>query len=625
MPGKKKKQKCYIYTRVSTAMQVDGFSLDAQRERLLQAAKYHDLSVVREFSDAGFSGKNTTGRPQFTEMMRLIRNGNPDGVGYVLVFKLSRFARNAADVLLNLEIMESADVALISADEGIDSSGSAGRLVISVLAAVAEIERSNIRDQSRAGRQQKAREGSWNGGPAPLGYKIVRDENGRNGHLAIEESEAELVRLIFDRYVRGGMGFAGVAKWLNENGYRRTVRRGGKHSLFAEHAVKQVLQNPVYTGRIAYGRYGQEKIQGTRDEYRVVRRKSYDTYDGKHEAIIDDELWEKAQAKMKAAGAKQLLHYGPKHIHLLSGIVRCPVCGSSMYGRVVRRKKHDGSGEYYPDIYYYSCRKTRDLTGEPCTYTTNIREDDLDEEVIAIAQTALDSMPFSEDVIKGFGRPEDLDTLSEERDGFLAERKQQERKKSRLREKIRRLDPGSDLYDAMYADLEDVLQEINGEIADLDDRIADVEERIRTAEDGAISAEKMMRVFERVAYHLDEWPDDEQRDLMHLFFDRIEILSKPRPGGQRVTHVRFKFPISLEGGPVDLDHDVYYDDDDDPPDGDPPSGGGPKPDSSGSPGGGDESPLEIDLSDGGDTHAGNCVPKPTGGKTFVGCNKTYWT
>ena len=76
MPGKK--QKCYVYTRVSTQTQaVDGYSLDAQSSRLRQAAEYHQLSIVREFSDAGISGKNTTDRPQFTEMLRLIASGNP--------------------------------------------------------------------------------------------------------------------------------------------------------------------------------------------------------------------------------------------------------------------------------------------------------------------------------------------------------------------------------------------------------------------------------------------------------------------------------------------------------------------------------------------------------------------
>ena len=76
---------------------------------------------------------------------------------------------------------------------------------------------------------------------------------------------------------------------------------------------------------------------------------------------------------------------------------------------------------------------------------------------------------------------------------------------------------------------------------------------------------------------LADWPDEEQRDLMHLFFSSIELLPEPRPNGQRVKHVTFRFPIPLDGQPLDRDHDVYYDgdnDNDDPPDGKPPPRGG---------------------------------------------------
>lgn len=89
-----KKQRCYIYTRVSTAMQVDGFSLDAQKEKLKKYADYQDMIVVREFSDEGKSGKNVDGRPQFKEMLELIEAGTDD-IDYVLVFKLSRLKRES--------------------------------------------------------------------------------------------------------------------------------------------------------------------------------------------------------------------------------------------------------------------------------------------------------------------------------------------------------------------------------------------------------------------------------------------------------------------------------------------------------------------------------------------------
>ena len=94
-------------------------------------------------------------------MMEDIKSGK-DEVSYVLVFKLSRFGRNAADVLATLQVMQDFGVNLICVEDGIDSSKDAGKLMISVLSAVAEIERENIRVQTMEGRMQKAREGKWN-------------------------------------------------------------------------------------------------------------------------------------------------------------------------------------------------------------------------------------------------------------------------------------------------------------------------------------------------------------------------------------------------------------------------------------------------------------------------------
>ena len=94
---KAKKDKCYIYMRVSTSMQVEGYSLEAQKERLTKFADFQHMEIVREYCDAGKSGKSITGRPEFTQMLQDVANDR-DGVKYILVFKLSRFGRNAADV-----------------------------------------------------------------------------------------------------------------------------------------------------------------------------------------------------------------------------------------------------------------------------------------------------------------------------------------------------------------------------------------------------------------------------------------------------------------------------------------------------------------------------------------------
>ena len=255
-----KQTRCYIYIRVSTAIQVDGYSLDAQREQLRKYAEFQSMTVVREYADEGKSGKNIEGRAAFRQMLQDIE-AEKDHVDFVLVYKLSRFGRNAADVLSSLQKMQDYGVNLICVEDGIDSSKESGKLMISVLSAVAEIERENILVQTMEGRRQKAREGKWNGGFAPYGYDL------KDGELKIAEDEAGLIRLIYDKYLNTPMGVGAVADWLNEHGYRKKTRQNNTLDYFSAPFVKSVIDNPVYCGKLAYGRRKTEKIPGRRNEF----------------------------------------------------------------------------------------------------------------------------------------------------------------------------------------------------------------------------------------------------------------------------------------------------------------------------------------------------------------------
>ena len=106
--------------------------------------------------------------------------------------------------------MQDYGVNLICVEDGIDSSKEAGKLLISIIAAVAEMERENIRVQTMAGREQKAREGKWNGGFAPYGYKL------ENGELVIAEDEVEIIQMIFDRYIHTNEGIIHYDKKISD-------------------------------------------------------------------------------------------------------------------------------------------------------------------------------------------------------------------------------------------------------------------------------------------------------------------------------------------------------------------------------------------------------------------------
>ena len=111
---------------------------------------------------------------------------------------------------------------------------------------------------------RKAREGKWNGGFAPYGYELV------NGELQIAEDEAEIIRLIYDKFIHTNMGISAIAAWLNQHGYKRKNDRiyTGCICFFV---YKRRLDNPVYCGKLAYGR-GKRESSGTRNEYRIVKQ-----------------------------------------------------------------------------------------------------------------------------------------------------------------------------------------------------------------------------------------------------------------------------------------------------------------------------------------------------------------
>lgn len=92
-----------------------------------------------------------------------------------------------------------------------------------------------------------------------------------------------------------------------------------------------------------------EKIPGTRNEYHIVKQKDYLLSDGIHEAIISEEMWNQAHRKRQETGVLQVKTHSLEHEHILSGIIKCPVCGSGMYGNVNRKKHPDGG--YYKDYF----------------------------------------------------------------------------------------------------------------------------------------------------------------------------------------------------------------------------------------------------------------------------------
>ncbi len=541
---------CYIYTRVSTEVQVDGYSLEAQKERLRREAAHRGMKVVGEYSDEGRSGKNITGRPEFKKMLQDIKSSKDD-VDYVLVFKLSRFGRNAADTLNSLQYMEDYGVNLLCVEDNIDSAGASGKLIISVLASVAEIERSNIQEQTMAGRQQKARDGLWNGGFAPYGYKLVPVDGQKSKMLVINDAEAELIKLIYKKYL-GGMGVGAVAKWLNENGYTKTVRQNGTVPLISAHFVKGVLDNPVYAGKIAYGRRKTEKIEGTRNEFHVVKqdKDDYKLYDGQHEAIIDEDTWYRVQVKRAKNAFKREKTHSLMHEHILSGLLRCPVCGAPMYG-VVNRKKKKGSDEFYTDMWYYICKNRKMVSGHLCDYKKHIRQDEVNTEIMQILKFTIDNSELKDMFEEKMGSRSNMDDLQAEKERIEKEREKLFAKKEKQLRRINDLDIDDDLYDDLMKSYRAHLSEINEQIANTDNLLYNVEMKIDNAQGVNLSAEVYKRIAEEFIQNIDNLTDEQKKILAKMMIEKIEIFTEKQEDGRWVKSVQFKIPMKIGDEIVD--------------------------------------------------------------------------
>lgn len=537
----KKKEKCYLYIRVSTAMQVDGYSLDAQKDRLVKFAEFQGMEIVREYCDAGKSGKSITGRPEFQQMLQDVADDR-DGVSYILVFKLSRFGRNAADVLNSLQYIQDYGVNLICVEDGIDSSKDSGKLTITVLSAVAEIERENILVQTMEGRRQKAREGKWNGGQAPFGYLL----DSKNSTLIVNPEEAEIVRIIFDKFVRTDMGADSISNYLNQHGYSKKKLRDQEVSHFSRSTIIKILDNPVYAGKIAYGKSVTEKVKGTRDQYRRVRQDEYLLADGLHEAIIDPETWEAAKAKRRVTGVKWNKTHSLDHEHILSGILKCPVCGSGMAG-TVRRRKNKKTGEYKDD-FYYRCQHRKKIDEDHfCGFKPSLNQNELNEKVVQIIRDMVAMEKFRDFIQSKLQEKVDVSSLEEEREQVKGKLQQVMGAKKKLVLMLDKLDVNDRHYERKYQDMQERLDNLYDRISELEEMLADAEEKISASCGEQITGKQIYQFLLEFDKIYRKMTDLEKKEFMRTFIKAIELYPERDDSGRIIKQISFKFPVYYNG------------------------------------------------------------------------------
>jgi DNA invertase Pin-like site-specific DNA recombinase len=280
--------RCAIYTRKSSdeGLDQDFNSLDAQHEACAAyiASQKHEgwKMVPARYDDGGISG-GTLERPA---LQRLLADIDAGRIDMVVVYKIDRLTRSLADFAKLVDRLEARTCSFVSVTQAFNTSSSMGRLTLNVLLSFAQFEREVTAERIRDKIAASKKKGLWMGGLAPLGYDPHPDPNRRE--LVVNEVEAETVRRLFSLYLVHGCLNA-TARAAGDEGLRskwRVFVNGAEHggTLFSRGHIHRILTNPVYRGLIRH----HEK-----------------TWPGTHPAIIDEDLWDKVQARLQSASARR--------------------------------------------------------------------------------------------------------------------------------------------------------------------------------------------------------------------------------------------------------------------------------------------------------------------------------
>ena len=349
-----------LYVRISTDEETQIYSLGAQEKTLRKFAEDKGWTVARVYREQE-SGAKFEERPALQEALDEADQGAFD---VFLVVRTDRLTRSTRALQKILERLEGAGVVLRAALEPFDTSEASGRFMLQMMAAMSTYERELIIDRIKRGNKEKASRGFWLGPNPPYGYE--RDPSDAR-LLTIVDSEAAVVRRIFDHYIEERLGATAIRESLNASGYR--TRSGHPWSTTV---VLGLLSNPTYAGYIRH-----------RD----------DLHEGVHEAIIDRDHWEQAQEIRLSRQRHE--DRTKKSDYLLSGLLRCDECGKAIVGNVANKKSPRGIEKYR----YYTCGSVIRRGRSFCS-ADRIRAEDLEREVLKAIVGAYESTSLFREAVE---------------------------------------------------------------------------------------------------------------------------------------------------------------------------------------------------------------------------------
>ena len=352
MNNPKNKKRAGIYIRVSTEHQVDKSSLKTQEERLRAYCQQMGYKIAKVYRDAGLSAKDTN-RPALAELMQDIKAG---GIDFVLVTKLDRITRSLRDLFQLMDFFITNEVDFVSISESIDTKTAMGRFFFQLLGLLAQLEREVTAERVATDMRHRAEKGRWTGGIVPYGYMTQSlaykkyKEQGLNEKeasqrsiqdcseakkLYVEPNTAKTVKWIFNKYIEIN-SVRKVGTLLNSKGIKTR-----NDQFWPQTTIHRILRSPTYIGKTNYGKRKTDPISG-----KLVKQdeSTWTIVNAEHEAIISEDIYNKVQKMLSMNSRKPTK---PGRTYLLTGLIRCGLCGKSMSGYTFTKKGTSKSYSYY--------------------------------------------------------------------------------------------------------------------------------------------------------------------------------------------------------------------------------------------------------------------------------------
>jgi site-specific DNA recombinase len=333
------KVRCAVYTRKSTdeGLDNDFNSLDAQREAAeayIESQKNEGWTCLPDrYDDGGFSG-GTMDRPA---LRRLLTDVEARKIDCLVVYKVDRLSRSLLDFARIIGILDKHNASFVSVTQQFATNTSIGRLTLNMLLSFAQFEREIIAERTRDKMSAARRKGKWIGGFPVLGYDI--DPPG--GRLVVNEEEAQRVRGIFDLYLereslKETVRELSRRRWMTKQWTTKAGRQRGGNP-FEKNNLAYLLSNVTYVGRVNH--------RGT-------------VYQGEHEAIVDEVVWQRVQKLLRRNGTAGGRASRNKYNALLRGLLFCAPCEAAMSHTYTKK----GDRRYR----YYVCAKAQRQGWESC-------------------------------------------------------------------------------------------------------------------------------------------------------------------------------------------------------------------------------------------------------------------